>query len=170
MLSDDIERIRVEPAAEDVPSADGSAPVFAAAAGDLADAYTPFLKIGEGGMGTVFLARDRRLGRFVAIKRLAESARADVLLRKRFLQEAHAVAGLNHIHIVHIYALGEDAEGPYMVMEYVAGPAAAPGQDPEMPNPPLTLDRLVRDRGPRPFAEALDLMLKIAGAVAYAHA
>lgn len=165
---DSISRIRVEPAAEDAQTPlSGSA--VAAVAGELADAFTPVSGIGKGGMGVVFLARDRRLGRFVAIKRLNETSRNDAMLRRRFLQEAHAMAALNHIHIVHVYALGEDAEGPYIVMEYVAGPVASPAQEADMPNAPFSLEDLVRRRGPLETGEAAALILKIARAVAYAH-
>jgi serine/threonine-protein kinase len=87
----------------------------------LFDQYTIYSKIGNGGMGVVYLARDRRIGRFVAIKRLNSQAQSIPSLRQRFLHEARAVATLSHVHIVHIYALGEDEDGPFIVMEYVAG-------------------------------------------------
>lgn len=143
--------------------------------GQLFDDYTIYSKIGNGGMGVVYLARDRRLGRFVAIKRLNHQAQGNPALRQRFLQEARAVATLSHVHIVHVYALGEDEDGPYIVMEYVAGP-----DDPlvkgdtdssglSRPNPPLTLDQLVARHGPLATGDAIDLILKIGRAVAYAH-
>jgi serine/threonine protein kinase len=141
----------------------------------LFDQYTIYSKIGNGGMGVVYLARDRRLGRFVAIKRLNHQAQSNPSLRQRFLQEARAVATLSHVHIVHIYALGEDDDGPFIVMEYVAGP-----DDPSVkqeqpvgglvqPNPPLTLDQLVQRHGPMTADEATEIILKIGRAVAYAH-
>ena len=58
----------------------------------LFDQYTIYSKIGNGGMGVVYLARDRRLGRFVAIKRLNNQAQSIPSLRQRFLHEARAVA------------------------------------------------------------------------------
>jgi tRNA A-37 threonylcarbamoyl transferase component Bud32 len=142
----------------------------------LFDQYTIYSKIGNGGMGVVYLARDRRLGRFVAIKRLNSQAQANPSLRQRFLQEARAVATLSHVHIVHIYALGEDDDGPFIVMEYVAGPddsavredAAAGGL--VQPNAPLTLDQHVSRHGQFSTEEAVELLLKIGRAVAYAHA
>jgi len=142
----------------------------------LFDQYTIYSKIGNGGMGVVYLARDRRLGRFVAIKRLNSQAQSIPSLRQRFLHEARAVATLSHVHIVHIYALGEDEDGPFIVMEYVAGPdetdvkneACAGGL--VQPNPPLTLDQYVSRHGQLSADEAVDLLLKIGRAVAYAHA
>jgi len=141
----------------------------------LFEQYTIYSKIGDGGMGIVYLARDRQLGRFVAIKRLNTQAQSSPALRQRFLQEARAVAALSHVHIIHIYALGEDDDGPYMVMEYIAGP-----DDPEIqkerqegglvkPNPPLTLDQYVARHGQYTTDDAITLVSKVARAVAYAH-
>ena len=141
----------------------------------LFEQYTIYSKIGDGGMGVVYLARDRHLGRFVAIKRLNTQAQSSPSLRQRFLHEARAVATLSHVHIIHIYALGDDDDGPYMVMEYIAGP-----DDPEIqkerqdgglvqPNPPLTLDQYVARHGQYTTDDAVTLVVKIARAVAYAH-
>ncbi len=135
--------------------------------------YTILGKIGDGGMGVVYLAKDKRLGRFVSIKRLNAQGQNVPSLRQRFLQEARAVAALTHIHIVHIYGLGEDQDGPYIVMEYIAGPdekgAGRPG-DGDRPTPPLTLDQLVSRNGQLAASEAVDLLIKIGRAVSYAHA
>ena len=134
--------------------------------------YTIINKIGDGGMGVVYLARDKRLGRFVAIKRLNAQGQRVPSLRQRFLQEARAVAALTHIHIVHIYALGEDQDGPYIVMEYIAGPDNKPAgrtTEPDHPTPPLTLDQLVARNGQLAMAEAVTLLIKVGRAVSYAH-
>ncbi len=141
----------------------------------LFDQYTIYSKIGSGGMGVVYLARDRRLGRFVAIKRLNHKAQSIKSLRQRFLHEARAVAALSHVHIIHIYALGEDEDGPFIVMEYIAGPdGESAGNSVAVgglvqPNKPLTLEDFIRDRGQLSADDAIELMLKIARAVAYAH-
>jgi serine/threonine protein kinase len=142
----------------------------------LFDQYTIYSKIGNGGMGVVYLARDRRLGRFVAIKRLNHQAQSIPSLRQRFLHEARAVAALSHVHIVHIYALGEDEDGPFIAMEYIAGPddTSVKGE-PQAgglvhPNPPLTLDQYVSGHGQLSTEEAVELLIKIARAVSYAHA
>ena len=136
------------------------------------DDYAICGKVGDGGMGVVYLARDRRLGRYVAIKRLNEKALADPILRQRFLQEARAVAALNHAHIVHIYALGEDALGPYIIMEYVSGPAGtevvSAGQDSQPPKN-LTLEQFINRNGPMTADEAVSMILKIANTMVYAH-
>lgn len=137
------------------------------------DDYAICGKIGDGGMGVVYLARDRRLGRYVAIKRLNEKALADPVLRQRFLHEARAVAALNHAYIVHIYALGEDALGPYIVMEYVSGPAqteVVPPEGQEAPPPRnMTLEQFVGHNGPMTADEAVAMILKIARTMVYAH-
>jgi serine/threonine protein kinase len=73
--------------------------------------------IGSGGMGEVYKARDRRLGRDVAIKVLPEHLARDAQARARFQREAKAVATLNHPHICSLYDVGPD----YLVMELVEG-------------------------------------------------
>lgn len=80
-------------------------------------------KLGEGGMGVVYLAEDTVLGRRVAIKTLT-SARGPVNqhFRMRFLREAQAISKLSHAHIANIYDYGETESGePYIVMELVEG-------------------------------------------------
>lgn len=133
----------------------------------LGGTYAILEKIGDGGMGVVYLARDRTLGRYVAIKRLNRKALSDPSLRKRFFREAEAIAALHHEHIVHVFALSEDQEGPYIVMEYVPGPPeASPGKDPPRP---ITLADRVHRSGPLPVGEMLGLMLKVCAAMEYAH-
>ncbi len=130
--------------------------------------YAVLDRIGDGGMGVVYLARDRRLGRFVAIKRLNASGMSDAGMKERFFQEARAVASLNHIYIVHIYSLGEDREGPFIVMEYVAGPKPATRED--APAPAYTLADRVHREGSMALDAALELMIKLCQAIEYAHA
>ncbi|HSP26940.1 MAG TPA: serine/threonine-protein kinase, partial [Ilumatobacteraceae bacterium] len=74
--------------------------------------------IGSGGMATVWRARDTRLGRVVAIKR-PHPAPADSTTLPRFAREARAAATVNHPNLVSVYDVGEDALGPYLVMELV---------------------------------------------------
>ena len=141
--------------------------------GNPSDDYAICGKIGDGGMGIVYLAKDRRLGRYVAVKRLNEKALADPVLRSRFLHEARAVAALNHAYIVHIYALGEDVLGPYIVMEYVSGPAQTEivRQDDTNAAPPpnMTLEQFIARNGPMTAEEAVTMILKIARTMVYAH-
>jgi len=141
----------------------------------LFEQYTIYSKIGSGGMGVVYLARDRRLGRFVAIKRLNHKAQSIKSLRQRFLHEARAVAALSHVYIIHIYALGEDEDGPFIVMEYIGGPDGSSVESQlqsgglVQPNKPLTLEQYVKDHGQLSTDEAVELMVKISRAVSYAH-
>lgn len=137
---------------------------------DLHDQYKIEGKIGSGGMGVVYLALDRKLNRRVAIKRLTQRARRSESLKRRFLHEAKAVAALSHNNIVHIYALGEDEEGPYIVMEYVEGPAPDGTRNPHLPPPPpLSLEARVKRDGPYSCDDAVEMIIKVARAVAYAH-
>ena len=80
-------------------------------------------KLGAGGMGTVFLARDEILGRQVAIKTLDTRGIATELFRRRFLNEARAIATLSHPNIVPVYDIGFEDQTPYFVMELVTGPS-----------------------------------------------
>ena len=105
-------------------------------AGALADApfqlgrFTVSRSLGSGGMGTVFLAEDRDLGRPVALKVLH---RGDADAYRRFRREAMAVAALSHPSVVQIYELGLDASMPYLVMEYVRGGTLADLGDQPLP-------------------------------------
>lgn len=83
--------------------------------------YRILRELGSGGMGRVFLASDERLGREVAIKTLKPALRVDEGVRRRFLEEARALARLAHPNIVRIYELGGECEEPHFVMEYVQG-------------------------------------------------
>src|SRR5690348_13849296 len=84
-------------------------------AGDRIGPYEILAKLGAGGMGEVFRARDTRLGRDVAIKICAER------FNERFEREARAVAALNHPNICTLYDVGPN----YLVMEMVQGPTLA---------------------------------------------
>jgi len=88
---------------------------------DLEDRYEIQETLGIGGMGEVVLARDKRLNRQVAIKRLKEELGANRKAAQRFLTEAQSVAALNHFNIVQIHDYGQAADGPFIVMEYVGG-------------------------------------------------
>jgi hypothetical protein len=111
-------------------------------------------RLGAGGMGEVYRARDTRLGRTVAIKVLRSGA--DPQLLQRLDREARAASALNHPNIVHIYDVGEAADVPgahYVVMEHVEGE---------------TLRRRLRP-GPLPLGELLDLGAQLADGLAKAH-
>ena len=81
--------------------------------------------LGAGGMGEVYLARDSRLDRRVAIKVLPESHAADAEFRSRFEQEARTIAALNHPHICTVYDVGHHQGSDYIVMELIEGTTLA---------------------------------------------
>jgi Tol biopolymer transport system component len=110
-------------------------------------------KLGEGGMGAVWKARDTRLDRFVALKTLPPEKLADDERRRRFVQEAKAASALNHPNIVHIYDIADADAVPFIAMEYVAG---------------KTLDQLIGRKGLR-LNESLKYAIQIADALARAH-
>jgi serine/threonine protein kinase len=82
--------------------------------------------IGSGGMGEVYLARDVTLRRDVAVKFVTSATPASDVLTRRFLQEARAVAAIDHPGICPVHDVGVDSTGrPYMVMQYVPGETLA---------------------------------------------
>jgi serine/threonine protein kinase/Flp pilus assembly protein TadD len=90
--------------------------------GQIVSHYRILDKLGEGGMGVVYVAEDMHLGRQVAIKFLSTSNSETHHFKARFLREARAVSQLSHPHIAMIYDYGETAEGfPFIVMERVKG-------------------------------------------------
>src|SRR5262245_17682121 len=78
--------------------------------------------LGKGGMGEVFLARDTRLDRQVALKLMSAELANDPNQRLRFETEAKAASGLNHPNICTVHEVGESADTrPFIVMEYIEG-------------------------------------------------
>jgi dienelactone hydrolase len=115
--------------------------------------YGIIKKIGQGGMGEVFLAQDTSLERNVAIKFLPLETRSDPVARGRFLREAKSAATLDHPHICVVHEANEFEGAPYIVMEYVEGESLK--------------DRLTK--GPLPLGETLRLASEIAEALEEAH-
>src|SRR5579864_7604333 len=122
-------------------------------AGQVLGHYRILEKIGSGGMGEVFRARDERLGRDVALKliRPASSDNPDHL--RRFEQEARAAAALNHPNILAIYDVGFEGSVPYIVSELLEG---------------KNLRQRLQE-GPIPVKEASDYALQIAHGLTAAH-
>jgi len=93
--------------------------------------YQVLEKIGEGGMGIVYKARETHLDRFVALKFLPADKVADPERKRRFVQEAKAASALNHPNIIHIYDIDETAGLHFIAMEYVQGKTLAEGIGPK---------------------------------------
>ena len=111
-------------------------------------------RIGAGGMGEVYRARDATLGRDVAIKMLPRILASDPDRLARFDREARMLAALNHPHIGAIYGVEQSEGAPALILELVEGPTLA--------------DRLAQ--GPVPLTEALGIARQIADALEAAHA
>jgi tetratricopeptide (TPR) repeat protein/predicted Ser/Thr protein kinase len=110
-------------------------------------------KLGEGGMGAVFLARDSTLDRSAAIKIIrAETLTAEG--KERFLREARACSRINHPNIITVYAAGEENGTPYMAMEYIDG---------------RTLRTVMHD-GPVPWRTATGWLVNLLDALQRLHA
>jgi hypothetical protein len=114
--------------------------------------YELIRELGRGGMGQVFLARDNRLGRRVAIKFLLAGASRKIV--ERFLVEARVTASLSHENIVTLYEVDQYLGLPYMVLEYVEG---------------TTLAKLIEGRRV-PAGRAIGLVVPVVKALARAHA
>lgn len=102
-------------------------------------AYRILKRLGQGGMGKVFLARDLSLDRCVALKVLSESLEEDPQARKRFLAEARAAA-IDHPFIAKVYSIGQQNGKDFIAMEYVEGVTL----DSELKEGPLSLDRALQ--------------------------
>jgi serine/threonine protein kinase/tetratricopeptide (TPR) repeat protein len=111
-------------------------------------------KLGEGGMGVVYKARDSHLKRFVALKVLPPEKVTDPERKQRFVQEARSASALNHPNIVTVYDIDQSDGIDFIAMEYVEG---------------KTLDGLIGRKGMK-LNEALKYAVQIADALAKAHA
>lgn len=118
--------------------------------------YELLERIGSGGMSVVYKAKDRSLGRIVAVKLMHESFTNDSGFLKRFQQEAHAAANLAHPNIVTVHDIGQDGYKHYIVMEFVEG---------------QTLKQIIQknDKNPMPISRALDLIIQVCNGIGYAH-
>ncbi len=121
----------------------------------LAPSFTLVRRLGSGGMGSVYLARDPVLKRLVAVKVMAPALAADPDARARFEREAQAVAAISHPNVVSVYSVGELENGvPYLVMQYIEGRTMA--------------DR-VAEGGPLDAPTARRVLGEVASALAAAH-
>ncbi|MEO1266532.1 MAG: serine/threonine-protein kinase, partial [Myxococcota bacterium] len=109
--------------------------------------------LGEGGMGAVYLAKDTRIGRHVAIKTLRPHQTQGQRWLQAFRREATAIGRLSHPHILTLYDFGVDEGVPFMVLEYLKG---------------KPLDALV-SKGPMPMGQVVKLAQQTAMALQHAH-
>lgn len=114
--------------------------------------YEVLVKLGEGGMGTVYKARDKRLKRLVALKFLSRRE-VDSTSKARFLREAQAASALSHPNIITIYDIGDQDGTHYIVMEYIDGKA---------------LNAVIPSTGLH-VGKALDYLIQLGEALAAAH-
>src|SRR6202035_4795128 len=115
--------------------------------------YEVLEKLGEGGMGMVYKARDLQLGRFVAIKVLIAGSGESASHRARFIQEARAASSLNHPNIITIHDIVSLPDNECIVMEFVRG---------------KTLADLI-EGGRIPTVDCLKFAMQMADALAAAH-
>jgi len=120
----------------------------------LAGQFTLERELGRGGMGIVYLARDLRLDRLVAIKVLPPELARNTEMRERFLREARTAGQLAHPNIVPVYRADEAGGFAWFVMAYIDGES---------------LGERVRARGPMSPQEAIRVLREAAWALAYAH-
>jgi serine/threonine protein kinase len=116
--------------------------------------YAFLEKLGSGGMGDIYKARDSRLNRIVAVKVLTPGRTRDPQRRRRFIQEAQAASALNHPNIITIHDILPEGDMQYMVMEHVSG---------------QTLHQLIA-AGRLSVPQALQIATQMANALAAAHA
>ncbi len=117
------------------------------------DDFSIIRKLGSGGMGDVFLARQKSLQKDVALKWLNETSRLAPAALERFFHEAHAVARLRHPHVVGVHGIGRGADGYFLLMDYIDGSSLA--------------ERL--KSGPLSVSEALGIALPLCDALQQAH-
>ena len=117
------------------------------------DGYQVLEVLGRGGMGVVYKARDKRLGRVVAVKMVADGGHTGQGQLERFLAEAEAIARIRHPHIIQIHAIGEHQGRPYFSLEFAEEGSLA--------------GRLAQ--GPMASADAARLVETLAHAVHAAH-
>lgn len=112
-------------------------------------------KLGEGGFGEVFRARDVRLKRNVAVKLLRRELLVAKEFVERFEREAQALAALRHPNIVPVYSIGEAGDVVYIVMPFIEG---------------VTLTKYLKEHRPLPLEEARRILVAVGGALGAAHA
>ncbi|WP_437518707.1 nSTAND1 domain-containing NTPase [Sorangium sp. So ce1099] len=135
-------------------------------AGDVIKHYEIIRKLGQGGMGVVYLARDTKLGRLVAVKCLLRYTGQGI---ERFLDEARATARCRHENIVVIHEVDEIRGYPYLVLEYIKGRSLREWMA-QREHPSAAGSSAARTPpGPRAPTAALDIMIPVVRALVCAH-
>ena len=116
--------------------------------------YVLLERIGKGGMGVVYRARDTQLDRIVALKTIVTELADEADTRQRFVREARAAADLSHPNIIKVYDFGEDAGRAYIVMELLVG---------------HNLSDLLADGKAAPLERAITIMRGVSTGMAFAH-
>jgi serine/threonine-protein kinase len=111
-------------------------------------------EVGRGGMGVVVKARDRRLGRLVALKRMPEHLRENRVVAELFLREARAAAAMNHPNIVTVYDAGVENGEYFISMELLEG---------------MPVDKILERRGRLSVADTARIGIQVAAGLHYAH-
>ena len=114
--------------------------------------YKLLRRIGEGGMGEVYLAEQLNMHRLVALKVLHSQWADDEEFRKRFLLEARAAGKLSHQNLIQVYDVGKYQGKYYFAMEYVDG---------------VTVEDMIEDIGMLPVEKVVDITLQVCGSLAY---
>jgi serine/threonine protein kinase/tetratricopeptide (TPR) repeat protein len=121
---------------------------------DLGDRYHVVQRLGEGGMGEVFLVRDRALDRDVALKVIRADLASHPAILDRFKREIQLSSNITHKNVLRVYDLGEAAGVKFLTMEYVDG---------------LDLSAVMRREGRLPLARVIDIFRQICEGLAAAH-
>lgn len=120
----------------------------------IASRYEVLEKVGNGGMATVYKAKDKILNRFVAVKVLKDEYTTDAEFIRRFNAEAQSAAGLTHANIVSVYDVGHEDNIYYIVMELIQG---------------KTLKQIINEDGSLPWKWSVNIAIQIASALEAAH-
>jgi serine/threonine-protein kinase len=120
----------------------------------ISDKYEVICQVGRGGMGVVYKVRHLTLDTILALKVLPTDLAEDAELVSRFHQEARVMAQLSHPNIVRVFDVDRDGDTHYFVMGYIEGDS---------------LSQYLRERGPLPWSEVLEISQQVAQALVYAH-
>ncbi len=119
---------------------------------DLTDRYELQRQLGEGAMGSIWLAKDKVLDRPVAVKFIHDEL--DETGRARFIEEATSQARLVHPNIVALITFGGQDKVPYIIFEYIEGPS---------------LQTVIEQKGPQPLGRAVKWAIQLCDAMAFSH-